>query len=391
MAITADIRPDPDAPVASRLPRRLVDRNDSTIVGRWWWTLDRPLVWMMLGLIGIGLFLVSTAGPVVVARQGWSQPFHFLERHVLFIALGVPVLVLVSLLDVVQVRRLGLLMMLGTLGALALTLVIGDSRNGATRWLDLGFLSLQASEFAKPAFAVTVAWLLAHGRESHGFPGRALAVLVWMACVALLLMQPDLGQTVLITAIFFAIAFLAGLPMILVLIGGIGAAGGGVAAYFALDHVQKRVDGFLFPADGAMPFQVKHSLATIESGGLLGQGPYSGVAKWSLPDAHTDFLFSVAVEELGLVFALGIILLYGALILRGMRRLAGQQNLFVLLAGGGLLAQIAVQTTIHLATCLALIPPKGMTLPFLSYGGSSMLSLCIAGGMILALTRRAGR
>jgi cell division protein FtsW len=270
------------------------------------------------------------------------------------------------------------------------TLVAGVEIKGATRWVSIGPLSLQPSEFLKPSFAVVSAWLFArqHAVRAAGgyFPGYPLAILVFLAVVGVLMLQPDFGMTFICTAIWFAEFFLAGLPIVFVLALAVMAIGGLVGAYFVFPHIASRIDRFLDPSTGDT-YQVDRSLEAFIHGGLMGTGPGQGTVKLSLPDAHADFIFAVAGEELGLVATLAIVAIFGFIVLRGFARALKDTDLFVVLAVGGLFTQFGLQALVHMGSSLHLLPAKGMTLPFISYGGSSLMALGLGTGMALALTR----
>jgi len=365
----------------------LVNRTDRSLFGRWWWTVDRPLLAGFGALAALGILLVASGSPAVADRiSGLSEGHHFTLRHVMFLVPAMALMLIVSMLDRITLRRLCLIGMVGMLGLLALTLVMGMEAKGAVRWIRIAGFSVQPSEFTKPLFAVSVAWLLSQAWRQPRFPGFMLATLLVGTVTSLLLLQPDFGQTVLIGAIWFAQIMLAGLPLIaIILLVGIGV-GGVIGAYHMLDHVRSRIDRFLNPESGDN-YQISTALDAFREGGLLGTGPFAGEVKLRLPDAHADFIFAVAGEELGLIAGLLIVGLYAFIGLRAAARLRRSDDLFVLLAGCGLLTQIGLQALIHMASNLALIPTKGMTLPFLSYGGSSLVALGLGAGILLALTR----
>jgi cell division protein FtsW len=363
-----------------------VARTDRTVVGRWWWTVDRWSLAAIALLIGFGAILVTAASPPVAARLDLDE-FHFARRHLFYLAPAAVILVAASLLSPAGVRRLAGILLLVGLAGMAATLLVGTEIKGATRWLHLPGFSLQPSEFVKPAFAVVAAWLFAQQQSRPDFPGNAIAMGLFALIVALLLLQPDLGMAVVATAIFAIQFFLAGLPMVFVTILGALSVGGLVAAYFAFDHVASRIDRFLDPASGDN-YQVERSLEAFVSGGLWGAGPGEGEVKRLLPDAHADFIFAVAGEEFGLVWCLVLVALFAFVVLRSFVRAAADGDLFVMLAASGLAALFGAQALINMGSALHLIPTKGMTLPFLSYGGSSLLALAAGMGMLLALTRR---
>lgn len=350
-----------------------------------WRGLDRTLIFTVVALIGVGLTLSLAAGPAAAERLSISQPFYFLIRHTIFAGAGVAVLLFTSALSITGVRRIAGLVMAGSLIVMALLPLIGADVNGATRWIRMGALSLQPSEFLKPAFIVITAWLFAEESRGAPVPGRLVALGLYGLSVALLIIQPDFGQTILLSMIFGAMLFAAGLPWILMI--ALGGAGIGLMtlAYFSLDHVQARVSAFLGPqADWAQTERARQAFA---EGGLFGVGPGEGEIKRLLPEAHTDFVFSVAAEEFGLLASLAIIGLYAILFAQAWNRALKLTDHFAQLATAGLALLFGFQALINIAVNLNLIPPKGMTLPFVSYGGSSMLALAFAAGLMLALTR----
>ena len=363
-----------------------VARTDQTIVGRWWWTVDRWSLAALALLIGFGAILIAAASPSVAARLELDE-FYFARRHLFYLVPAVVILIAASLLSPEGVRRLAGLMLLAGLAGLTATLAVGVEIKGATRWLHLPGMSVQPSEFVKPAFAVAAAWLFAQQQQRTGFPGNAIALALFLLIITLLLLQPDLGMAVVATAIFAIQFFLAGLPMVFVTALGALSVGGLVAAYFIFDHVASRIDRFIDPASGDN-YQIERSLDAFMNGGLWGTGPGEGSVKRLLPDAHADFIFAVAGEEFGLVWCLVLVALFAFVVLRGFVRAAADGDLFVMLAASGLAALFGVQALINMGSALHLIPTKGMTLPFLSYGGSSLLALAIGMGMLLALTRR---
>ena len=361
-------------------------RTDTSLLGRWWWTVDRWLITCLLLIIAMGAILVLAASPSVAERIGLDA-YHFVRRQFIILPLALTVMFAVSLLSPLQVRRLAAIGFLGCVVLLALTPLVGAEIKGARRWVSLAGMSLQVSEFVKPCLAVISAWMFAEWRRRPEFPGHAVAIALYTAVVGLLLLQPDFGQSVLITLVFIGQFFLAGLPVAwLVATGALGLAGL-VGAYFLFPHVTSRVNRFLDPTSGDT-YQVDRSLEAFINGGFLGTGPGEGEIKELLPDAHADFIFSVAGEEFGAITCLLIIVLFGFVVLRGFSRLFADGSLFVLLAGAGLLMQFGLQALVHMASALQLAPAKGMTLPFISYGGSSLIALALAMGMALALTRR---
>jgi cell division protein FtsW len=296
----------------------------------------------------------------------------------------------VSLLSPRNIWRLASVVILASIVAMFLVMIVGVEIKGAQRWIQLLGFSLQPSEFLKVSFAVVSAWLMAKKKENPSFPGNHIAAGVFLFVISLILLQPDLGMTTVVAAIYGIQIFLAGFPLWLV--GGLGflAAGGLVLAYFIFDHVQSRIDRFLNPESGDS-YQVQKSLEAFQNGGLMGTGPGQGTVKLGLPDAHADFIFSVAGEEMGLIFTLFLVAVFAFILLRGFNRITEDDDMFTVLAVGGLLGMFGFQSLIHMGSALHLLPAKGMTLPFISYGGSSILAVSYAMGMVLALTRRRAR
>jgi cell division protein FtsW len=360
-------------------------RIDRSIVGRWWWTVDRWNVLALLFLIAIGILLTLAAGPPAAERIN-LPPFHFVQRQFLMLPVALALMFGVSLLSPRGVRRLALVMFLGGLAATAATLVVGEEIKGAQRWLNFAGFSLQPTEFLKPAFAVITAWLFAKAHKTPEMHGRLICMALFAVTMALILAQPDLGMAAVVGVVWFGQFFLAGLPIILVALLTAAAVGGFVGAYYGFDHVSSRIDRFLDPESGDT-YQIGRSLAAFENGGLFGRGPGEGRIKDQLPDAHSDFVFAVAGEEYGVLFCLLIVGLFALVVLRGYSRVLQSPSLFILLAAAGLFTQYGMQALINMASALKLMPTKGMTLPFISYGGSSLFAIAIGMGMALALTR----
>lgn len=361
-------------------------RSDTSVLGRWWWTVDKWSLFLLCVLSSIGLLLTSAASPAVAERLD-LPPMHFVLRQALFVPPALAILFLTSMLTPRQVRRLAVVVFLVTVALLGLTLFAGHEIKGARRWLSFGGVSLQISEFVKPAFAVTVAWMFAARRLGENIPGNIIATGLLLVVISLLLAQPDVGQTAVIVAIWFSQLFLTGLSMIWIAALAALGIGGLVTAYFVFPHVASRVDRFLNPQSGDS-FQTDRAIEAFMNGGLFGTGPGSGTVKSTLPDAHADFVFAVLGEEFGLIACLLLLLIFGLIVLRGFIRALQDSDLFVVLASTGLLVQFALQALINMASAVNLIPPKGMTLPFVSYGGSSALAIAFGMGMLLALTRR---
>ncbi|MSO80199.1 MAG: cell division protein FtsW [Alphaproteobacteria bacterium] len=361
-------------------------RADTSVLSRWWWTVDHLLLAAVLSLVAVGALLVMAASPAVAIRIGLVDSYFF-TRHLALIVPALGLMLATSLLTPVGVRRAALAALAISLILLVATLAIGVEIKGARRWIYLGGFSLQASELAKPAFAVACAWLFAERVRDDRIPGRLLATVLFAMVLGLIILQPDLGQAVVLTAVWVAQFFLAGLSLWLVGFLVVAGAGGVVAAYLFLPHVTSRIDRFLDPSSGDN-YQIAKSLEAFLHGGLFGRGPGEGAVKNQLPDAHADFVFAVLGEEFGSLAAIGVVSLFAIVVLRGLARAFAERDLFVLLAVAGLLVQFGVQALINMGSALHLLPTKGMTLPFVSYGGSSLLSMGFAIGMVLALTRR---
>lgn len=364
-------------------------RTDRSFLGQWWWTVDRGMLAAFLVLMVVGVALVATASPPVAQHLKLGS-YHFLWKHIIVLVPSLGLLLGLSMLEGRQIWRLASLLYIGSILAMVLVLLTGMEIKGAQRWINLPGFSLQPSEFVKPAFVVVAAWLMAMQKERENFPGNAVTAGLYFLTICLLLLQPDLGMTFVLTFVWGTQIFLAGFPFrLLIFFGGTGV-GGLVAAYFSFDHVRSRIDRFIDPESGDN-FQVQKSIEAFQNGGLIGTGPGQGTVKLGLPDAHADFIFSVAGEELGLIFVLILISIFGFILLRGYNRLMDCENMFTVLAVGGLLTMFGLQALVHMGSSLHLLPTKGMTLPFISYGGSSLLSMGMSMGMLLALTRRQAR
>jgi cell division protein FtsW len=361
-------------------------RTDTSVLSRWWWTVDKWTLFLLCGLTGLGLLMTSAASPAVAERLG-LPPMHFVLRQALFVPPALLILFMTSMLTPRQVRRVAVSVVFVSIVLLVLTLIGGTEIKGARRWLSIAGISLQISEFVKPAFAVTSAWMFAARRMGEDIPGNLIATVLLLLVISLLLAQPDVGQTIVVVTIWLSQVFLAGLPMLwvalLVLLGVSGLA----TAYFVFPHVASRVDRFLNPESGDT-FQVDRALEAFMNGGLFGTGPGAGTVKSHLPDAHADFVFAVLGEEFGLIACLLLVAVFAFIVLRGFLRALQDSDLFILLGTTGLLVQFALQALINMASAVNLMPPKGMTLPFVSYGGSSLLAIAFGMGMMLALTRR---
>jgi len=361
-------------------------RTDTSIVGRWWWTVDKLTLSVLMLLIVAGAVLTLAAGGPAAARIQVDS-LHFVRQQMAIIVIGLGVLIGTSLLSPRWVKRIGVLGLLFVwLPLTALATFYGPEIKGAHRWLHIGF-SLQPSEFLKPCFAIFAAWMFSLGREDKGFPGWLIATVLGALIVALLAKQPDIGMAAVICAIWFSQIFLAGLAYIWVGAAVVAGAATFAAAYYTIPHVAQRIKLFLDPSSGDN-YQIDRSLGAFMSGGLFGKGPGEGTVKAQLPDAHSDFIFAVAGEEFGLLACLIMVAAYAVVVIRGLARVFDENNLFVMFAATALLMGFGLQAFINMASALNLIPTKGMTLPFISYGGSSFVALAFGMGMVLALTRR---
>lgn len=361
-------------------------RTGDPVLPRWWRTIDKWSISCIFLLLGIGLLLGLAASPPLAARNG-LEPFHYVIRQAFFGGLAMVVMLLVSMLSPIAIRRLGVVGFVFSFIALACLPFLGtDFGKGAVRWYSLGFASVQPSEFLKPAFVVTVAWLMAAAQELNGPPGRLWSFMLAVLIVALLAIQPDFGQAALVLFAWGVMYFVAGAPMTLIfIIAGLVVAAG-TLAYAESEHFARRIDGFLNP-DVDPTTQLGYATNAIREGGFFGVGVGEGAVKWSLPDAHTDFIIAVAAEEYGLVLVLVIIALYAIIVSRSLFRLVKERDPFIRLAGTGLACAFGVQAFINMGVAVRILPAKGMTLPFVSYGGSSLIAGGIAVGMLLALTR----
>jgi cell division protein FtsW len=368
-------------------PWRLFDRDDESRWARWWWTTDRGLLGATALLIAVGVVLQFGTSPAASRLLHHASPFYFAIRQAAFAAAGAMVVVAISSLGPVGVRRVAaVIYAIAILAMLALPL-LGHHAKGATRWVEFDGVALQPSEFMKPALVVLAAWMFAEAKRGE-VPGRLIAFGLYALAVIPLVMEPDVGQTILVTAAFAAAFWIAGMPLAWTMLLGALAAGGLGAVYFVFPHVHDRVAHFLNPPPASEPGQVQRAAAAIADGGLLGRGPGEGVLKAKIPDMHTDFAYSAAAEEYGLLLSLAIIALFGFLVIRGLQKAMKTADGFEQVAAAGLFAMIGMQVFINVVVNLGLAPTKGMTLPFISYGGSSMLAMSLTAGMALALTRR---
>ncbi|MEM9551202.1 MAG: putative lipid II flippase FtsW [Pseudomonadota bacterium] len=361
-------------------------RAGEPILPKWWRTIDKWSMTSVMMLFVIGLLLGLAASPPLAARNGFD-PFHYVERQALFGGAAIVAMFLTSMMSPVVVRRLAVLGFVAAFVGLALLPFFGtDFGKGAVRWYSLGFASVQPSEFLKPGFVVVAAWLLSASQQIHGPPGTTWSFALCLLITALLVLQPDFGQACLVLFGWGVMYFVAGAPMALL----VGMAGlvvfAGTLAYSNSEHFARRIDGFL-STEVDPTTQLGYATNAIREGGFFGVGVGEGQVKWSLPDAHTDFIIAVAAEEYGLVLVLVILALYGSIVVRSLFRLMRERDPFIRLAGTGLACTFGIQAMINMGVAVRLLPAKGMTLPFVSYGGSSLIAGGIAVGMLLAFTR----
>lgn len=363
-----------------------ISRADRSRVADWWFTVDLVLLCALLILVGTGLVLSLAASPAVAVKKGLAT-YHFVNRHAIFAVLGVLIMLGVSLLPPRGIRRLALGVLMASVAGLAWVHLFGEELNGARRWLSIGGYALQPSEFAKPAFVVVSAWLLAEARLRPAMPAMPMAAGLAALMVALLVAQPDVGQTLLVIVVWGALFYLSGQPVV---VAGLlaGASGLGlVAAYHLLPHVQYRFHKFLHPTPGDNS-QIDRAMQSFAEGGFFGRGPGEGTIKTVLPDAHTDFIFAVVAEEYGAIACLVLVAIFGFIVLRALAHAAEETDESTRLAISGLALLFGLQAAINMGVNVGLLPAKGMTLPFISAGGSSTLAIALLSGMLLGLTRR---
>src|SRR5580698_7777416 len=367
----------------------MASRAQPTLFSEWWWTVDRLTLAALAALMLGGIVLCLAASPPVAARIG-VDPFHFVDRQVLFLIPAAAVLIGTSFLSPREIRQLSIVVFAVSLLLVALTPHFGAEIKGARRWLIILGVNIQPSEFLKPAFVVIIAWLFAESGKRPEMPANSIALALLIAAVALLVMQPDFGQTMLIALVWGALFYMAGMRLIWVF-GLAGTAGIGLtAAFFTVPHVAQRINRFLDPTSGDT-FNIDIATESFIRGGWFGRGPGEGTIKRILPEGHTDFVFAVAAEEFGVVLCLILVSLFAFIVIRSLTRAMGNDDPFIRFAAAGLAILFGLQSTINMAVNLHLMPAKGMTLPFISYGGSSLISLAYGMGMLAALTRERPR
>lgn len=361
-------------------------RSDKSWSVEWWRTVDQGVITGALVLLACGMLLSLAAGPTAAARIGYDNPFHFVYRHAFFVSLSIVVLLLTSMLSDVWAWRASFFVFLGSFLLMAAILVVGYEAKGSQRWIRIAGFSLQPSEFVKPSLVVVAAWLLARRQQSKTVPWTLIAFLLFAPTAGLLLLQPDIGQTVLLTAAFLVAFFVSGLPWMWAAAFGVGGVATAFGLYAIFPHVRYRVDTFLDGSAGA--YQLEQAHEAIARGGLLGVGPGEGRIKEALPDPHTDFIYSVAGEEFGYVACLGLLMIFAVITLRGILAASRRADPFLRSAGTALFFLFGFQAFINVGVNVGMLPTKGMTLPLISYGGSSLLGTALTLGLGLALTRK---
>lgn len=364
-------------------------RVDTSLFARWWWSIDRTSLGLLITLVMIGVVLVMAAGPGAASRLSIENSFHFPLRQIFFLIPALFLMIAVSILTPLQARRLAVCVFLLSVTLVFFALIFVPEINGSKRWFNFGGFGLQPSEFLKPGFVVVAAWMLAEGARRPSFPGAKVAAAIYGFCVVSLVLQPDYGQAALLTAVFGVMFFVAGASLLWV--AGLAAVGVTtlVMGYNFSDHIARRIDGYLNPGS-VDNYQNDMAIQAIAEGGLVGRGSEGANIKLSLPDAHSDYIFAVAGEEFGLFFCILIIAIFAFFVLRLFLKAAQMKSIFTQVAVCGLGAMIGIQSFINIAVSLQVVPAKGMTLPFISYGGSSLLAMGLTAGLILAFTRRQG-
>ncbi len=376
--------------LAARPKAARLGRSDRSAFGMWFWETDRVLLMLAFVLISVGLIAVAAASPAAASRYSGGTvtvaPLYYFWRQLAWVTLGVPIMMIVSMLPRQHARRLALFGAAFFSLMLVAVPLIGSEANGARRWIGVGPMQFQPSEFLKPCFVVALAWILSLKAQDRSLPVMTLSGVLTAVVAAFLMKQPDFGQTIVFVTMWLALLMLAGVSFRVMGVLAAACSGLVVAAYLFYPVATQRIDNFLFASGDT--YQIDKANATLLAGGLFGTGPGGGERKFQLPEAHTDYIFSVIGEEFGLIACIGIAVLFLAIVVRVFAKLLDEDDQFVVLASAGLVTQLAVQAMINMAVNLKLAPSKGMTLPFISYGGSSMIALCLGFGLLLAFTRR---
>lgn len=367
----------------------MVSRTERTAFAAWWWTVDRLMLLALITLILAGIILSLAASPPVAVRLG-LDPFFFVDRHVLYLLPALAIMIGTSFLPPRPIRRIALAVFVVSFVLMLATLWFGAEVKGARRWIVMFGMNIQPSEFLKPAFVILVSWLFAESAKKPEVPANSMALALLIVVIIVLVLQPDFGQTMLIALVWGTLFFLAGMRLVWVAGLATTAMIGLVGAYALVPHVSRRIQRFFDPASGDT-FQIDTAVESFVRGGWFGVGPGEGTVKRILPDSHADFVFAVGAEEFGIVLGLVLVALYVFIVLRALVHATRNDDPFARFASAGLAILFGTQAAINMAVNLSLIPAKGMTLPFISYGGSSTISLAYAMGMLLALTRERPR
>ncbi len=362
------------------------DRQNNSIITSWLWTVDKFLLLALFGIMAFGAIMVTTASPAVAERIGLDGSY-FIKRQLVFLLIALFTMLFISFLNPVVIRRVATIGFAIGILLLIAVLIFSPETKGAKRWIAIGGFSLQPSEFMKPFLIIISAWMLSESKIRPGFKGVRISIILYGLLASLLLLQPDVGMFVVVSSVWGGQLFLTGISIVWVAVFAALGVASLLGAYWIFPHVSARVNKFL-GIDGDVNYQVKKSLEAFNSGGIIGRGPGEGVIKQHLPDSHTDFIFAVLGEELGAIMCIVLVGLYAFVIFRGMKKMLLERDLFIVYAVSGLLMQFGVQSMINMGVALNLLPTKGMTLPFISYGGSSMIAMAVSMGMMLAFTRR---
>lgn len=361
-------------------------RKSHNILSNWWWTVDKTLLGLVSGLMVLGIFLTFSASPSVAHRVGFGS-YHYIYRQCFYVPIAFVIMIFLSMQNLKFIRRFASIGYILALILTVMTIFWGEEVKGAHRWIRILGFSLQPSEFIKPTFAIVAAWLFDAQRQYSEIPGTWLSTGLFVITAGLLLAEPDIGMTFVVSAIWFFQLFLNGLPFIWIIGAGVLGIVSAVVLYFTFPHFHTRIQQFI-TSENELSYQVQKAFDAFQSGHLLGRGPGEGVAKLSIPDAHTDFIFAVAAEEFGFIICALIIGVFATIVIRSMLISMKDRNFFIILSSAGLAASFGLQGIINMASSLHLMPTKGMTLPFVSYGGSSVIASAIGIGMLLAITRK---
>jgi cell division protein FtsW len=361
-------------------------RTDRSVLSEWWFSVDRKLIGAVIVIMVLGALISLAASPAASHRFG-EPPMYFFTRHLFFLVPSVLVMLIASMLNVRQMRRAALALFIVGLGLIVAALAQGIEKNGAVRWLVIGGQSIQPSEFAKPGFVILTAWLFGEAARRYDMPALPMALALLLTLGTSLVLQPDIGQTLLITLVWGGLFFLAGYSVIWIGLAGMAAFGAFIGAYMTIPHVKSRLDRFLHPGAGDT-HQTDTALSAFREGGWFGRGPGEGTVKLDLPDAHTDYIFAVIAEEFGIILCLVLVAVYAFIVWRGFQAAARSRDPFIRLALSGLMMLFGFQALINMAVNVDLLPAKGMTLPFISYGGSSMIAMGLTMGLAVGFARR---